>query len=103
MIASFILYSIMFGFSIGLTALSLVIERKEGLMDRTWVAGVNVNEIIIAQVITQFFVLLVQITLLVTVIVFGFKVSYHTGKNVNFDADWSNWFSNLVCTGLFGT
>ena len=80
MFPSFILYSIMFGFSIGLTALSLVIERKEGLMDRTWVAGVNVSEIIIAQVITQFFVLLVQITLLVTVIVFGFKVSYHTGK-----------------------
>lgn len=73
-VAPGMIISIMFGFSIGLTALSLVIERKEGLMDRTWVAGVNVSEIIIAQVITQFFVLLVQITLLVTVIVFGFKV-----------------------------
>ena len=66
--------SIMFGFSIGLTAISLVIERKEGLIDRTWVAGVNVTEIIVAQMVTQFFVLLIQITLLVTVVVFAFKV-----------------------------
>ena len=64
----------MFGFSIGLTAISLIIERKEGLIDRTWVAGVNVTEIIIAQVLTQFCVLLIQISLLVTVVVFGFKV-----------------------------
>lgn len=73
----FFIYSIMFGFSIGLTAISLIVERKEGLIDRTWVAGVNVTEIIFAQILTQFFVLLVQITLLVTVVVFGYKVCVH--------------------------
>ena len=72
----------MFGFSIGLTAISLIIERKEGLIDRTWVAGVNVTEIIIAQVLTQFCVLLIQISLLVTVVVFGFKVR-HRFKDCN--------------------
>lgn len=49
-------------------------ERNEGLIDRTWVAGVNVVEIIIAQVVTQFCILLVQMVVLVTVLIFGFKV-----------------------------
>lgn len=68
-------YSVTFGISIGLTAVSLIVERNEGLIDRTWVAGVNVTEIIIAQVVTQFFILLVQIILMVVVVVYAFKVS----------------------------
>lgn len=67
--------SLTFGISIALSAVVLIVERNEGLIDRTWVAGVNVPEIILSQVITQFCILLVQITLLVTVVVFGFKVS----------------------------
>lgn len=55
--------------------MALITERNEGLIDRTWVAGVNVAEIIIAQIFTQFFILVVQITLLVVVAVFGFKVT----------------------------
>jgi len=54
---------------------SLIVERNEGLIDRTWVAGVNVTEIIIAQVVTQFFILLVQIILMVVIVVYAFKVS----------------------------
>jgi len=72
---SYHLHSVTFGISIGLSAVSLIVERNEGLIDRTWVAGVNVPEIIISQVITQFFVLLLQISLLVIVALFGFKVS----------------------------
>ena len=64
-----------FGISIGLTAVALIVERNEGLIDRTWVAGVNVTEIIIAQVVTQFFILLVQIILLVVIVLYAFKVS----------------------------
>lgn len=64
-----------FGISIGLTAVTLIVERNEGLIDRTWVAGVNVTEIIIAQVVTQFFILLVQIILLVVIALYAFKVS----------------------------
>ena len=55
--------------------MALIVERNEGLIDRTWVAGVNAAEIIIAQVITQFFILVVQIVLLLAVAVFGFRVS----------------------------
>lgn len=55
--------------------MALIVERNEGLIDRTWVAGVNVPEIIISQVLTQFFILLVQIALMVLVVVLGFKVS----------------------------
>lgn len=66
--------SIAFGISIGLCAIALIVERNEGLIDRTWVAGVNVTEIIIAQVFTQFFILLVQMALLIVILIFGFKV-----------------------------
>lgn len=52
----------------------MITERNEGLIDRTWVAGVNITEIIIAQICTQFFILVIQITLLLTVAIFGFKV-----------------------------
>eukprot|EP00731_Ephydatia_muelleri_P031186 Em0022g700a len=75
-----VITSITFGISIGLTAVNLINERKEGLIDRTWVAGVNVTEIIIAQVVTQFFILLVQISLVVVVILYGFKIY---NKNTN--------------------
>ena len=54
--------------------MALIIERNEGLIDRTWVAGVNVPEIIIAQVFTQFFIIVVQVVVMVVVIIWGFKV-----------------------------
>ena len=67
-------FSITFGISIGLCAMALIVERNEGLFDRTWVAGVNAAEIVIAQVFSQFFILAVQITLLLLVTIFAFKV-----------------------------
>jgi len=54
--------------------MALIVERNEGLIDRTWVAGVNAAEIVIAQVFSQFFILAIQITLLLVVVIFGFKV-----------------------------
>ena len=32
-------FSISFGMAIGLTALTFIVEKKEGLLDRSWVAG----------------------------------------------------------------
>jgi ABC-type multidrug transport system permease subunit len=69
-----IIASTALGISIGLTAVVLIQERKDGLMDRTWVAGVNVTEIIISQVVTQFFILLVQILLMMVFILWVFKI-----------------------------
>lgn len=67
-------YSTALGISIGLTAVVLIQERKDGLMDRTWVAGVNVAEIIISQVVTQLFILIVQIILMLIFVLWVFKV-----------------------------
>ena len=49
-------------------------ERKEGLLDRSWVAGVNVAELLISQVITQLIIIIVQISLMVSITLWGFKV-----------------------------
>ncbi|XP_003390840.2 PREDICTED: ABC transporter G family member 20-like [Amphimedon queenslandica] len=73
-VAPGMIVSITFGMSIGLTALSFVIERKEGLLDRTWVAGVNVTEMVLAQIFTQCIILFVQSTILIILVRFAFKV-----------------------------
>ena len=67
-------FSITFSMSIGLTALLFVSERKEGLLDRTWVAGVNVTEMVLAQILTQCITLFVQSLILIILVKFAFKV-----------------------------
>jgi hypothetical protein len=47
--------------AVGLTALSFIIERKEGLLERSWVAGVTAFEVMLAHVVAQFIVMLVQV------------------------------------------
>ncbi|PVD27772.1 hypothetical protein C0Q70_12944 [Pomacea canaliculata] len=59
-----ILLSISFFMAIGLTALAFVLEKKEGLYERNLVSGVNPAEVMIAHVLTQFLVLVVQVSLL---------------------------------------
>ncbi|KAL0983766.1 hypothetical protein UPYG_G00132480 [Umbra pygmaea] len=65
--------SITFYLAVGLTALSFVIERKEGLMDRCWVAGVSSLETILAHLISQLFVISVQVVLLLILMLVVFK------------------------------
>ena len=67
--------SITFSMSIGLAALLFVIERKEGLLDRTWVAGVNATEMVLAQILTQCITLFVQSMILIILVKFAFKVA----------------------------
>ncbi|KAL3050677.1 hypothetical protein OYC64_012656 [Pagothenia borchgrevinki] len=66
--------SITFFLAVGLTALSFVIERKEGLMDRCWVAGVSSLETMLAHLFSQLFVISVQILLLLLFILLVFKM-----------------------------
>lgn len=73
-------FSITFGLSIGLTAVALLVERNEGLLDRSWVAGVNVAELLISQVMTQFIIIIVQIALLVSITIWAFKVHVDTHR-----------------------
>uniref|UniRef100_A0A3Q3EUY2 ABC transporter G family member 23-like n=1 Tax=Labrus bergylta TaxID=56723 RepID=A0A3Q3EUY2_9LABR len=65
---------ITFYLAVGLTALSFVIERKEGLLDRCWVAGVSPLETMLAHLFSQLFVISVQILLLLLFILLVFKI-----------------------------
>ncbi|KAG1971887.1 ABC transporter G family [Pimephales promelas] len=69
--------SITFYLAVGLTALSFVLERKEGLLDRCWVAGVSSLETMLAHLFSQLFVISVQIILLLIFILLVFKVSLY--------------------------
>ncbi|TNN40405.1 ABC transporter G family member 23 [Liparis tanakae] len=65
--------SITFFLAVGLTALSFVLERKEGLLDRCWVAGVSSLETMLAHLFSQLFVISVQIVLLLLFVLLVFK------------------------------
>ncbi|XP_072907315.1 ABC transporter G family member 20 isoform X1 [Hemitrygon akajei] len=66
--------SITFFLALGLTTLSFVIERREGLMDRGWVAGVRSLEVILAHTISQLVTMTVQIILLLIFTFLIFKI-----------------------------
>ncbi|KAM9727158.1 ABC transporter G family member 20 isoform 2-T2 [Menidia menidia] len=65
--------SITFYLAVGLTALSFVLERKEGLLDRCWVAGVSSMETMLAHLLSQLLVISVQIILMLLFILLVFK------------------------------
>lgn len=75
-IAPGIILSITFFMATGLTTLSFVIEKKEGLLDRSLTAGVSAFEILLAHVFTQLFVLIVQVTLVMVFALAVFEVPY---------------------------
>ncbi|XP_061601555.1 ABC transporter G family member 23 isoform X2 [Cololabis saira] len=66
--------SITFYLAVGLTALSFVLERKEGLLDRCWVAGVSSVETMLAHLFSQLVVISVQICLMLIFILLVFKM-----------------------------
>ena len=72
-----VLLSIAFLAAVALTALAFVMERKEGLLERSLVAGVTSYEFLFSHVLTQIIVLVVQIALLLmfTFLVFRVPVS----------------------------
>ena len=67
--------TIMFTLTIGLTALIFVGEKKDGLFDRTWIAGVSTIEVMSAHVTAKVLVMLVQITFLMLISVLAFEVA----------------------------
>ncbi|CAF4912728.1 unnamed protein product [Rotaria sp. Silwood1] len=66
--------SIIFFLAIGLTALIFVVEKKEGLLERSWIAGVTTIEVMFAHIIVKFFIQAIQIVLVLVFIDFIFKV-----------------------------
>ncbi|XP_067949251.1 ABC transporter G family member 20-like [Watersipora subatra] len=63
--------SIIYFLAVGLTTLSLVVERKEGLFERSLVSGVTVAEMMLGHIGTQFVVVSIQTAVL---IIFAFLV-----------------------------
>ncbi|CAF1626056.1 unnamed protein product [Adineta ricciae] len=57
--------SIIFFLAIGLTALIFVVEKKEGLLERSWIAGVTTVEVMLAHIIVKFFIQFIQIILMI--------------------------------------
>lgn len=64
---------IVFFLAVALTSSALINERTEGLLDRSWVAGVSAGEILSSHVITQFIVMCGQtaLVLIFMILVFG--------------------------------
>ncbi|XP_037028883.1 ABC transporter G family member 20 isoform X3 [Bradysia coprophila] len=72
-VAPGVILTIVFFLAVALTSSALIIERTEGLLDRSWVAGVSPSEILFSHVITQFVVMCGQtaLVLIFMIIVFG--------------------------------
>ncbi|XP_046614540.1 ABC transporter G family member 20 isoform X1 [Neodiprion virginianus] len=72
-----IILTIIFFLSVALTSGALLLERNEGLMERSLVSGITGTEILFGQVVTQFVVMCGQ-TLMVLVFSFAvFKLTCH--------------------------
>lgn len=65
----------MFFLAVALTSSALIIERTEGLLDRSWVAGVSPGEILFSHVVTQFVVMCGQTTLVLVFMIMVFGVT----------------------------
>ncbi|CAF4695929.1 unnamed protein product, partial [Rotaria sp. Silwood1] len=65
---------IIFFLATGLTGLIFVVEEKEGLLERSWIAGVTTIEVICAHIIVKFFIQSIQIILLLTFTDYIFKI-----------------------------
>ncbi|KAF5274031.1 hypothetical protein FQA39_LY01146 [Lamprigera yunnana] len=72
-VAPGVILTIVFFLAVALTSSALIIERMEGLLDRSWVAGVTPGEILFSHVVTQFVVMCGQTTLVLIfmILVFG--------------------------------
>ncbi|XP_018319126.1 ABC transporter G family member 20 [Agrilus planipennis] len=72
-VAPGVILTIVFFLAVALTSSALIIERMEGLLDRSWVAGVTPAEILFSHVMTQFVVMCGQtaLVLIFMILVFG--------------------------------
>jgi len=69
-----VILSITYFMAVGLTSISFIIERKEGLLDRSWVAGVTSLEVMFAHVVAQFVVMVVQVAFVLIFMILVFEV-----------------------------
>lgn len=84
-VAPGIIITIAFSNSIGMTAITFVLDKKTGNMDRIWSCGAWASEIMLAQVITQLLIFVVQIGLLLLfgLVVFKLPLEGSPAEQVN--------------------
>ncbi|CAL1673499.1 unnamed protein product [Lasius platythorax] len=73
-VAPGVILTIVFFLAVALTSSALIIERMEGLLDRSWVAGVSPGEILFSHVVTQFVVMCGQTALVLIFMILVFNV-----------------------------
>lgn len=80
-VAPGVILTIVFFLAVALTSSALIIERMEGLLDRSWVAGVTPFEILFSHVVTQFVVMCGQtaLVLIFMILVFGVECKGDVG------------------------
>ncbi|KAK7792210.1 hypothetical protein R5R35_000492 [Gryllus longicercus] len=80
-VAPGVILTIVFFLAVALTSSALIIERMEGLLDRSWVAGVTPFEILFSHVLTQFCVMCGQtaLVLIFMILVFGVECKGDVG------------------------
>ncbi|XP_070154706.1 ABC transporter G family member 20 isoform X1 [Polyergus mexicanus] len=89
-----VILTIIFFLSVALTSGSMLLERNEGLLERTLVSGLTGTEILFGQVITQFIVVFGQTVMVLVVSFVIFKITC---------AGDIGWITTLtVLTGLCG-
>ncbi|KAL6445738.1 hypothetical protein ACFW04_000898 [Cataglyphis niger] len=89
-----VILTIIFFLSVALTSGSMLLERNEGLLERTLVSGLTGTEILFGQVITQFMVVFGQSVMVLIVSFLIFKITC---------AGDIGWITTLtVLTGLCG-
>ena len=76
-----IIIIIIFFLSVAATGEAFIAEKQDGLLDRSWVAGVLPSEVMLSHILTQFGVLLIQtaITLIFIFLVFAIPCSGPVG------------------------
>ncbi|GBP77024.1 ABC transporter G family member 20 [Eumeta japonica] len=73
-VAPGVILTIVFFLAVALTSSALIVERMEGLLDRSWVAGVSPGEILFSHVVTQFVVMCGQTGLVLIFMILVFEV-----------------------------
>ncbi|XP_028178986.1 ABC transporter G family member 23 [Ostrinia nubilalis] len=73
-VAPGVILTIVFFLAVALTSSALIVERMEGLLDRSWVAGVSPGEILFSHVVTQFVVMCGQTALVLIFMILVFEV-----------------------------
>lgn len=69
-----VVISISYVMATGLTALAFILERRDGLLERSLVSGVDTSQILLAHAINQVVVMVIQIFLVLGCTFFVFEI-----------------------------